>query len=56
MNTTYFSNQLYEVLIRHLVDDKKVLPVMVEAAKHDDSIRRDVEALMIDELYKVVGR
>ena len=50
---TYFSDQLFEILIRHLVDSGRVLPVMAEAAKHDDQIRREVEAMMVDEIYMV---
>ena len=53
MDVHYFSDKLYEILIRHLLDEKKLLPAMVEAAKHDNQIRREVEMLIVDEVYRV---
>lgn len=53
MNTHYFSDKLYEILIRHLLDEKKILPSMVEAAKHNEQIRKEVEMLIVDEVYPV---
>jgi len=50
---TYFSDKLFNILIRHLVDEKKVLLSMVKAAEQNPEIRRELEMLMVEEVYKI---